>query len=119
MCLLLSRKTDRSVYTAAARPPLTQHRLLERHPPELRLRAFGAEVVLYDRANEDRDEIGAKLSSERGLTLIKPFDEPLPPGEGDTQAMAVNTTDGSVQYDVAMAMVWVEDGAEQHPALAT
>lgn len=39
-------------------------------------RALGAEVVLYDRANEDRDEIGARLSHERGLTLIKPFDEP-------------------------------------------
>jgi threonine dehydratase len=40
-------------------------------------RAYGAEVVLYDRANEDRDEIGARLSAERGLTLVKPFDEPL------------------------------------------
>lgn len=40
-------------------------------------RAFGAEVILYDRATEDRDEIGARLSEERGLTLIKPFDEPL------------------------------------------
>ena len=40
-------------------------------------RAYGAEVVLYDRAKEDRDEIGARLSSERALTLIKPFDEPL------------------------------------------
>ncbi len=39
-------------------------------------RAYGAEVVLYDRENEDRDEIGARLSAERGLTLIKPFDEP-------------------------------------------
>lgn len=37
-------------------------------------RALGAEVVLYDRATEDRDEIGAWLSQERGLTLIKPFD---------------------------------------------
>jgi len=37
-------------------------------------RAYGAEVVLYDRANEDRDAIGAKLSAERGLSLIKPFD---------------------------------------------
>ncbi len=39
-------------------------------------RAYGAEVVLYDRASEDRDALGARLSSERGLTLIKPFDEP-------------------------------------------
>jgi threonine dehydratase len=48
-------------------------------------RALGAEVVLYDRATEDRDEIGARLSSERGLTLIKPFDEPLViAGQGTT-----------------------------------
>lgn len=39
-------------------------------------RALGAEVVLYDRAGEDRDALGAKLAGERGLTLIKPFDEP-------------------------------------------
>lgn len=40
-------------------------------------RAFGAEVVLYDRLNEDRDAIGDRLSTERGLTLVKPFDEPM------------------------------------------
>jgi len=40
-------------------------------------RALGAEVVMYDRATEDRDQIGADLSAERDLTLIKPFDEPL------------------------------------------
>ncbi len=40
-------------------------------------RVLGAEVVLYDRANDDRDQIGAELAAERNLTLIKPFDEPL------------------------------------------
>lgn len=48
--------------------------------PEMKIentRALGAEVVLYDRATEDRDEIGARLASDRGLTLIKPYDEPL------------------------------------------
>ncbi len=39
-------------------------------------RAYGAEVVLYDRATEDRDAIGARLSADRGLTLIKPYDDP-------------------------------------------
>jgi threonine dehydratase len=39
-------------------------------------RALGAEVVLYDRATEDRDAIGDRLARDRGLTLIKPFDEP-------------------------------------------
>lgn len=38
-------------------------------------RAHGADVVLYDRATEDRDAIGARLSAERGLTLIKPYDD--------------------------------------------
>lgn len=41
-------------------------------------RALGAEVVLYDRAGgESREEIGAALRDERGLTLVKPFDEPM------------------------------------------
>lgn len=39
-------------------------------------RALGAEVVLYDRETEDRAAIGAALAEARGLTLIKPFDEP-------------------------------------------
>ena len=39
-------------------------------------KALGAEVVLYDRVTENRDEIGARLAEERGLTLIKPFDDP-------------------------------------------
>jgi threonine dehydratase len=40
-------------------------------------RAAGAEVVTYDRVKESREEIGAKLSSDRGLALIKPFDDPF------------------------------------------
>ena len=48
-------------------------------------RALGAEIVLYNRATEDRDAIGAKLAGERGLTLIKPFDEPeVIAGQGTT-----------------------------------
>jgi len=48
-------------------------------------RAYGAEVVLYDRAGESREEIGDKLAQERGLTLIKPYDEPqVIAGQGTT-----------------------------------
>ena len=48
-------------------------------------RAMGAEVVLYDRANDDRDALGATLSAERGLTLIKPYDDPqVIAGQGTT-----------------------------------
>ncbi|KIN75774.1 threonine ammonia-lyase [Sulfitobacter mediterraneus] len=48
-------------------------------------RAYGAEVVLYDRAGESREEIGDKLAQDRGLTLIKPYDEPqVIAGQGTT-----------------------------------
>lgn len=39
-------------------------------------RALGAEVVLYDREGESREEIGTELAAARGLTLIRPYDEP-------------------------------------------
>ncbi|WP_227418034.1 threonine ammonia-lyase [Roseitranquillus sediminis] len=39
-------------------------------------RALGAEVITYDRAGESREEIGEALAGERGLTLIRPYDEP-------------------------------------------
>jgi putative peptide zinc metalloprotease protein len=41
---------------------------------------------------------------------VFPFSKPLPPAPGGNQALAVNTKDGSVVYDVAFAMVWVTDG---------
>lgn len=40
-------------------------------------RTEGAEVVLYDRAGgQSREALGAALVEERGLTLIRPYDEP-------------------------------------------
>lgn len=49
-------------------------------------RALGAEVVLYDRAGgESREDVGDKLRDARGLTLIKPYDEPqVIAGQGTT-----------------------------------
>ncbi len=40
-------------------------------------RGYGAEIVLYDRFSDDREEIGARLAGERGLALVKPYDDPL------------------------------------------
>jgi threonine dehydratase len=37
---------------------------------------YGGEVILYDRDTEDREAIGKRLASERGLTLIPPYDHP-------------------------------------------
>lgn len=40
-----------------------------------RTRGFGAEVVTYDRATEDRDEIAAALCRDSGATFVHPFDD--------------------------------------------
>jgi threonine dehydratase len=45
--------------------------------PALKLaatRGYGAEVVLYDRNTQDREEVAAAIVAERGLTLIPPYD---------------------------------------------
>lgn len=42
-----------------------------------RTRSLGAEVITYDRVNERREEISKRLERERGLPLVKPFDDPF------------------------------------------
>ncbi len=54
--------------------------LMPQDSPSLKIantKALGAEVVTYDRLRDSREEIGARLAAERGLTLVKPYDEPL------------------------------------------
>lgn len=43
---------------------------------------------------------------------VFPFDRPAAPEEDGNQSLAVNTTDGSVVYDVAFALVWADDGTD-------
>lgn len=40
-----------------------------------RTRAFGGEVVLYDRYSEDRVAIGGAIAAERGMTVVPPFED--------------------------------------------
>lgn len=47
--------------------------------PEIKIqntKALGAEVITYDRDTESREEIGNKISQDRGLHLIRPYDDP-------------------------------------------
>ena len=39
-------------------------------------RGYGGEVILYDRNESKREELGQQLAAERGLTLIPPYDHP-------------------------------------------
>jgi len=47
------------------------------HLKRERTAALGAEIVLYDREKEDRAAIAKKIVSERGATLVPPYDDPL------------------------------------------
>lgn len=38
-------------------------------------RWWGAEIILYDKQTQDREEVAAKLIEGRGLTFIPPFDD--------------------------------------------
>lgn len=94
-------------------------------------RALGAEVVLYDRTSGDRDAIGAALAEERGLTLVKPFDEPLViAGQGtagleiaaDALALGVTAADvlvpcggGGLTSGVALALAARAPGLRARP----
>jgi threonine dehydratase len=40
-----------------------------------RTKAYGAEVVLYDRDREDREAIAAEIAGKRGATLVRPYDD--------------------------------------------
>ncbi|WIG57774.1 MAG: L-threo-3-hydroxyaspartate ammonia-lyase [Ktedonobacterales bacterium] len=39
-------------------------------------RGYGAEIVFYDRMTEDREALAQRLSTERGLTLVPPYNDP-------------------------------------------
>jgi threonine dehydratase len=42
-----------------------------------RTKAYGAEVVLYDRDREDREAIARKIADARKATMVPPYDDPF------------------------------------------
>lgn len=79
--------------------------------PQLKIentRGLGAEVVLYDRETEDRDAIGNRIAAERGLTLIRPYDEPfVVAGQGTT---GLEIAEQAAEMGVTLAQVLVPCG---------
>ncbi|KQT94576.1 hypothetical protein ASG49_06905 [Marmoricola sp. Leaf446] len=65
-----------------------------------------AMVLVPSDTGDAGDASGAGEGAEQ--PWVFPFDRPLPPSQGDNQALAVNTRDDSVSYDVAFALVWAE-----------
>lgn len=52
----------------------------------------------------------ASVPSRQGWVF--PVNKPLAPEAGDVQALAINTTDGTTEYEAAFAMVWVTDDSD-------
>ncbi len=46
-------------------------------PKRERTVQLGAEIVLYDRAREDREAIARDIAAKRNATLVPPYDDPL------------------------------------------
>jgi len=56
---------------------------------------YGAEVITYDRWTENREEIGARLAEERGLALVKPYDDPaIMAGQGTLMLEVLSSEQG-------------------------
>ena len=50
-------------------------------------RGYGAEIVTYDRYTQDRDALGEALAAERGLELVRPYDDQLVMAGAGTAAL--------------------------------
>ncbi len=66
-----------------------------------RTRDYGAEVVIYDRYAEDREEIGLRIARERGLELVRPFDDPLVIAGQGTAALELVAQSGDLDWLLA------------------
>jgi threonine dehydratase len=85
-----------------------------------RTAALGAEVVLYDRARDDRAAIASAIADERAAVLVPPYDDPLIiAGQGTTgreivedlaalglvpDLVAVNASGGGLAAGIALAV---------------
>ena len=63
-------------------------------------REYGAEVVLYDRYTEDREQVGLSVADERGLVVVPPFDDPrIIAGQG---TLALEVIEQAAELDAAL-----------------
>jgi threo-3-hydroxy-L-aspartate ammonia-lyase len=63
-------------------------------------RGYGAEVIEYDRATMNRAEIAASVATERGATLVPPYDDPaIIAGQG---TVALELTEDAGRLDVLL-----------------
>ena len=61
-------------------------------------RGYGAEVVIYNRDAQDREQVACELADKRGLTVIPPFDHPQVIAGQGTAAQELIEDAGSLDY---------------------
>lgn len=67
------------VAAAAALMKLPALIVMPADTPEIKkanTRSYGADVVTYDRASENREEIAGRIARERGAVIVPPFEHP-------------------------------------------
>ncbi|MEX0840531.1 MAG: threonine/serine dehydratase [Parvibaculum sp.] len=73
-----------------------------------RTRGFGAEIVLYDRLKEMREEIGARIAAERGAVIVRPYDDPdIVAGQG---TVGLEIVEDAAQFGIGLDAVLVPAG---------
>ncbi len=72
-----------------------------------RTKAYGAEVVLYDRDRQDREAIARDIAAKRGATLVPPYDDPMViAGQGTVgREIAEDMTALGIAPDIVVAPV--------------
>ena len=78
---------------AASRLGIAATIVIPRDAPSIKVeatRSWGAEIILYDRAKEDRAEIAARIASKSGATVVPSFDDPwIIEGQGSAGLEAI------------------------------
>ena len=79
---------------AAARLGIAATIVIPRDAPPIKVeatRSLGAEIILYDRATEDRAAIAAQIAAVSGGTVVPSFDDPwIIEGQGSAGLEAIN-----------------------------
>lgn len=94
-------------------------------------RAYGAEVVFYDRHKDDREAIAAEICAAKGATLVRPFDDPqIVAGQGtaglellrqaaaagaELDAVLVPCSGGGLVSGIGLAFAGASPGTRVHP----
>nr|WP_276591780.1 threonine/serine dehydratase [Sphingomicrobium nitratireducens] len=98
----------RGVAIAARRLGMTATIVMPSDAPQVKIdatRAEGAEIVLYDRRSESREEIAARLAVEQGATLVPSFDDPYVVAGQGTVGLELAVQAAEIGHEVRRILV--------------